>query len=416
MGTFESPQMQLHAIREARAAKVTEARTLLASSPTLTPEAQTAFDKLKAAIVDLEGQEARAEFIEAAERRSLGTPDKPRAALEGRVTLLDAVQAQIEQRAAGGALGEFNAEMQRRGVTPRRGGILVPSSLFNETRATQTTGTHPAILPDSYRPDQFIGLLRNAMVLRSLGATVLSGLSADTVIPRQATAGSAFWVQENAALTESNPTFDSIRLEPKTVGALTSVSRQLLQQANPSIEALLRQDMVQVVGLAIDRAALHGVAANSEPVGIINTAGIQTASLATLSWAALVATFEKLGLENVVANAIVTHAKAATKLQTTLKDATAGSDYLMSGGNVAGLPVSVTSQLDAKPGTPVKGRVLAGDFSQFIVGEFGSAEILANPYAAGFYEKGAVQLRIMASVDMAVRNAKAFVLADDLAI
>ena len=78
--------MQLHQIREARAAKVTEARTLLASSPTLTPEAQTKFDAIKAEIVNLEGQEARAQFIEDAERRSLGQPvDKPRQAMEGQV-------------------------------------------------------------------------------------------------------------------------------------------------------------------------------------------------------------------------------------------------------------------------------------------------------------------------------------------
>ena len=74
MGTnHESPQMQtLHAIREQRSQKVNEARSLLASMPTLTPEAQTKFDAIKAEIVNLEGQEARAQFIEEAERRSLG--------------------------------------------------------------------------------------------------------------------------------------------------------------------------------------------------------------------------------------------------------------------------------------------------------------------------------------------------------
>ena len=59
----ESPQMQLHQIREQRAARVQEARSLLASMPTLTPEAQTKFDAIKAEIVNLEGQEARAHFI-----------------------------------------------------------------------------------------------------------------------------------------------------------------------------------------------------------------------------------------------------------------------------------------------------------------------------------------------------------------
>ena len=408
--------MQLHAIREARAAKVTEARTLLASTPNMNAEGQAKFDSIKAAIVDLEGQEARAQFVEDAERRSLGrVVDKPRAAMESRVTLVEAINAQIEQRAAAGALGEYNAEMARQGVAPSRGGILVPSSLF-EQRTTQTTSTASTIVPDDYRADQFIGLLRNAMVMRSLGARVLSGLRGDVVIPRQSAAGTAYWVAEGSPLTESNPSFDSIRMEPKHVGALSSVSRQLLQQANPSIEQLLRDDMVNVVGLALDKAMLHGQAVNNEPVGIINTVGIQTASLATLSWAALIAMLEKLGLENVVPNAMVTHAKAATKLRTFATVDGFPGWLLDDSGNVAGLKAHVTNQMEAKAGSPAKGRVLVGDFSQMVVGEWGSAEILANPYAAGYYEKGAVQLRILATVDMVCRNPKAFVLADDLGL
>ena len=74
-GRYRKPiPMTLAAIREARTAKVTEARTLLASMPTLTPEAQTKFDAIKAEIVSLEGQEGRAVFLEDAERRAMGTP------------------------------------------------------------------------------------------------------------------------------------------------------------------------------------------------------------------------------------------------------------------------------------------------------------------------------------------------------
>ena len=407
--------MQLHAIREARAAKVTEARALV-SGDTLTPEGKTRFDALKAEITSLEADEQRAQFVEDMERRSMGAVDKPRAAMEGRVTLLEAVTAQVEQRAAGGALGEYQAEMARAGVTPHHGGLLVPSSLFNEQRATMLTTGNAAVTPEDNRPDQMIGLMRNALAVRALGARVLPGLRGDTVIPRQATAGTAYWVAENGALTESNPTFDNVTLKPKHVGALSSVSRQLLQQANPSIEALLRSDMVDVVGLAIDKAMLHGLTANNEPNGILNTVGIQSANLATLSWAAIVGMFEKLGLENFTANAVLTHAKAATKLQTTLKDAAAGAEYLMQGGRVNSTAAYVTNQLDAKAGSPAKGRVLIGDFSQLVVGEFSSAELLANPYAAGYYEKGAIQLRIMATMDMVIRNPKAFVLAEDLGL
>lgn len=417
MGTISRKKpMHLHQIREARAQKVAEARSLLASSPTLNAEGQAKFDKLKGEITALEADEQRAQFVEDAERRALGAPvDKARNELEGQVNVLDAIAAQIENRSVTGALAEFQAEAKRQGLTARNGGILVPTSIF-EKRATMTTTGAAAVVPDDYRADQFIGLLRNSLIVRSLGARVLTGLRGDTVLPKATGAATAYWVAEGDSLTESNTTYSSIKLEPKTVGALTAFSRQLALQSNPSIEALLRDDISAVVGLAVDKALIHGTAVAKQPVGILNVSGIQTANLATLSWATIVAMLEKLGLENITPNAVLTHAKAATKLQTTLKDASAGSVYLMDGGRVAGLPAYVTNQLDAKTGTPDKGRVIAGDFSQIVIGEFGVTEILANPYATGYYEQGAVQLRIMHTMDAVVRHPKAFVVAEDMTI
>ena len=410
--------MSLAAIREQRASKVTEARSILNAAPggTLTAEAQTAFDKIKATITDLEGQEARAQFIEDAERRSLGEPvDKSRTSMESRVNVLDAIACQVENRSATGALAEFQQEAKRMGVEAKKGGILVPSSIF-EKRATQTTTSAAPIVPDDYRADQFIGLLRNSLLVKSLGARVLTGLRGDTVLPKQATASTAYWIAEGDSLTESGTTYANVKLEPKHVGALSSLSRQLIQQANPAIEQLTRDDFSAVVSLAVDKALLHGTVAAKQPVGILNVTGIQTASLATLSWAAIVAMLEKLGLENITPNAFITHAKAATKLQTTLKSASAGADFLMQAGRMADLPVYGTNQLDAKTGTPATGRLIAGDFTQLVIGEWGATEILANPYAAGYYEKGDVQLRILHTMDAVVRHPKAFVVADDIAL
>ena len=412
--------MKVADLREARALKVTEMRAMLAKAEqekrSLSADETARFDALKGEVTSLEADEQRAAFLESAERRSLGQPvDKPRQAMEGQVNVLDAIACQIENRSASGALAEFQSEAKRQGLTARNGGILVPTSIF-EARATMTTTGAAAVVPDDYRADQFIGLLRNSMIVKSLGARVLTGLRGDTVLPKATGAATAYWVAEGDSLTESNTTYSSIKLEPKTVGALTAFSRQLALQSNPSIEALLRDDIAAVVGLAVDKALIHGTAAAKQPVGILNVAGIQTASLSTLTWATIVAMLEKLGLENITPNAVLTHAKAATKLQTTLKDATAGSEYLMQAGRVAGLPAYVTNQLDAKTGTPNTGRVIAGDFSQIVIGEWGVTEILANPYAAGYYEKGDVQLRIMHTMDAVVRHPKAFVVADDLGI
>ena len=418
MGTnHESPQMQtLHAIREQRSQKVNEARSLLAASPQLNAEGQAKFDKLKSEITALEADEQRAEFLETAERRSLGAPvDNSRRSMEGQVNVLDAIAAQIENRSVTGALAEFQAEAKRQGLTARNGGILVPTSIF-EKRATMSTTGAAAVVPDDYKASEFIGLLRNSLIVRSLGARVLPGLKGDTVLPKATGSATAYWVAEGDALTESGTTYGSVKLEPKTVGALTAFSRQLALQSNPAIESLLRDDISAVVGLAVDKALIHGTAVAKQPVGILNVAGIQTASLSTLTWAAIVAMLEKLGLENITPNAVLTHAKAATKLQTTLKNAANGAEYLLQGGRLAELPAYITNQLDAKAGSPATGRVIAGDFSQIVIGEFGVTEILANPYAAGYYEKGDVQLRIMHTMDAVVRHPKAFVLAEDMGL
>ncbi|KKW66930.1 capsid protein [Lampropedia cohaerens] len=409
--------MKLHEIREARAAKVAEARNLIeaANGQNLSAEAQTKFDGLKAEIQGLEAAEQRAVFLEEAERRSAGAPvDKQRTELESRISLLDAINAQVEQRAVTGALAEYQQEAKRNGQTAK--GVLVPASAF-ETRSNTTT-TADGIVPKDFRADQFIGLLRNSTIVRSLGVRTLTGLRGDVVIPKQTSTSAATWLAEGDALSVGAPLgFNTVTLSPKHVGALAELSRQLLQQSSPDAEKLVRDDLAAVIGLAVDKALLHGTAAAKQPIGIVNATGIQTASLATLGWANVLQVQEKLTLANIAGNYWLTTPQVATKLRSTLKASTAGSAYLMENGQLAGLPVAVTQQLDNKTaGEDVTGRAILGDFSELVIGQWGGIDILANPYADGPYSRGAVQIRIMTTLDAAVRRPEAFVLVDDIAI
>lgn len=406
--------MNLAAIRESRAAKVSTMRTMLATADSekrsLNPAEQIAFDGVKLEVQALEGQESRAAFVEDAERRSMGTPvDKSRDALEGRINLVDAINAQIENRSITGALAEFNQEQKRQGVQAR--GVLIPQSLF-EKRAAQTTTTGAGIVPDDFKADQFVGLLRNSMLVQSLGARVLPNLRGDVNIPRQASTSTAQWIAEGGALTDSGMTFNSISLTPKHVGAITELSRQLLQQSNPAIEQLVRDDFVQVVSLAVDKAMLHGNG-TTEPNGLLTAA---TGTLATLSWTTILAVLESLALQNINPNAWLTHPEVATKLRSVLKSSTAGANYLMEDGLMAGLPVNVTKQLDKVTGTPNKGRIILGDFSEMIVGTWGAVDILTNQFAEGPYSRGAVQVRILTTLDMVPRRENAFVIVNDVTL
>lgn len=409
----ESPQMQLHQIREQRAAKVNEARSILnaANGGNLTPEAQAKFDAIKNQIQNLEADEQRAQFIEEAERRSLGQPvDKARNELEGRISVVDAIAAHAEQRSLSGALAEYNAEQKRQGVQAK--GVLIPASLF-EQRAAQTTTTAAGIVPEDFRADQFVGLLRNSMVVRSLGARVLPNLRGDVVIPRQATSSTAQWLAEGDALTDSGMTFNNITLKPKHVGAITELSRQLLQQANPSIEQLVRDDFINVVSLAIDKAMIHGDGLK-EPEGLL-TAATGTGTLGAPTWAKVLAVLQALALKNITPNAWLTHPEVATVLRKTLRESGLPG-YLLENGQLAGVPVAVTNQLAKKPGTPATGRVIVGDFSEMFVGTWGSVDVVANMYAEGPFSRGAVQVRILTTCDMVPRREDAFTVIDDVTL
>lgn len=406
--------MKLNDLKEQRAQKLADARALVdkadAEKRAMTGEEQKAFDGLKAEIQKIEADEARAAFLAEAERRAIGAPvDKAAAELEKRISVIDAINAQVEGRAIAGALAEYNQEQRHQGAAPR--GVLVPASLFAEQRAAQTTTTAATITPDDYRADQFIGILRNALVVRSLGARVLSDLRGDVVIPRQKTSHTAQWLSEGDPLVDSGMTFDSIKLQPRHVGAITELSRQLLQQSNPAIEELVRNDFVAVVSAAVDKALISGDGVK-EPKGLL-TAATGTGTLATPSWAAVLELIEGLALKNISPNYWLTSPEVATVLRSTLKAASAGSEYLMQNGQMAGLPVAVTNQVGKNTTT---GQIILGDFSEMIVGQWGGIDVLANQYAEGPYSRGAVQVRILTTLDMIPRRAEAFTIVNDVTL
>lgn len=405
--------MTLAAIREKKAAKVAEARTLLDANKTLTPEQQSAFDGIKAAITDLESQEARAVFLEDAERRSMGQPvDRSRVSMESQVNVVDVIRAQVEGRSLSGAAAEFAQETERR--TGRKAqGVFVPLAAL-ESRAAVTTTAAPELVPTIHRADQYIEPFRNSLLARKLGVRVLSGLTGNLSIPKHGTGTTVGWVAENAALPTGDMTFDGVTLSPKHAGGIAEMSRQLIMQSSPDIEQLIRSDLSFMLAQAIDSALIQGGGAN-QPKGVLATTGIQTANLATLSWQNILAMLQKLDIVNTSAVNIVASMKAKAKLAGTLK-ATGIAGYLLEGGKVADLPAYFTNQVPEKTGTPNTGRVIAGDWSQVMLGIWSEIDLLVNPYAEGPYSKGNVLVRAMSTVDIAVRHPEAFVVAEDLAL
>lgn len=408
--------MRLHEIKEKRAALVTEMRGILSGAgDKLSAEQQTKFDGLKTQITELEGQEARAAFLESEERRllgqSTGSEHRDHANLESRVSISRILQAQMEGRSLSGAEAEYALETERRtGRKPE--GVFVPLSAFE--RRVNTTTSAGELVPTDHRADQYISPLRNALLARKLGVRVLSGLRGNVTMPKHGTGLTVGWVAEGGNLGDSDMGFDPVTLAPKHAGGKTEMSRQLIQQSSPDCEQLIRDDLAAAIAAAIDSALILGGGAN-EPTGVLSTVGIQTSSLATLNWLNVLTMIQKAELENAGVVNWLTHAKAKTKLASTLK-AAGIPGYLLENGRMADLPLFSTNQVPEKAGAPATGRVILGDWSQVMLGIWSEVDILVNPYAEPAYSRGGVNVRVMTTCDIALRHPKAFVVADDLAI
>ena len=105
----------------------------------------------------------------------------------------------------------------------------------------------------------FIEMLRNRSVAYRMGAMRLGGLQGNVTVPKQTGAATWYWLaSESTNITESQQTLGQMALSPKTGGAYTEISRQLLLQSSPDAEVLVTSDLGRVGGLGIDSAVLAG--------------------------------------------------------------------------------------------------------------------------------------------------------------
>lgn len=411
--------MRLNELKQRRAKIVGEMRSLVADAEKagrdLSDDEAKKFGELKAEERSLGESIERAEYLAEAERRAAGTPVADGASrdydrLASEVSVLDVLRAQMEGRSLSGAAAEYAQEAERR--TGRKAqGVFVPMQALE--RRAMTTTSAGEIVPTDYRPDQYISALRNKLLARRLGVRVLTGLSGNVVIPKHGTGTSVGWVAEGGTLSGADMTFDDVTLTPKHAGGITEMSRQLLQQSSPDVEQLVRDDLMAMIAQAIDSALILGGGAN-QPKGILSATGTQTANLATLSWATIAGMVEKLELANVEGAQFLTSPQVATKLKTTEKSTGTGL-YLMEGGRMADLGVNVTNQVPLAGTAPDQtGRLILGDFSQVLLGIWSEIDLLVNPYEASAYEKGAVKVRAMSTVDVGIRHPQAFVIASDV--
>jgi HK97 family phage major capsid protein len=270
------------------------------------------------------------------------------------------------------------------------------------TVGTTTAGGH--MVATTLRPQDFIELLRNATLLKALGARTLGGLVGNADITKQTGAATGYWLSTEAtSITESQQTIGLLQLRPKVLGAYTEISRLLLQQSTPDADMFVMKDLAKVLGVALDAAGIN-VGGSGAPVGILGTGSIGAFTGTTLGLAALLDAQVDVAGANALSPscAYLTTPTVASLLAQRQRFASTDTPLWVGNileGNVLGFRAASTNQMPAA-------TAIFGDFSQVIYAEWGALEISANPFAN--FAAGITGIRAFLTADVGVRIAGAF--------
>ena len=284
-----------------------------------------------------------------------------------------------------------------------QGVLLPPEVLANWGQRDLNASDDAGLVGQDFRGGDFIDVLRNSSAVMQ-NATILNGLSGDVKIPKKTAASTAAFISsEGGAAGESEMTIGSVTMSPKTLGAFTDVTRQLMIQSSLDVENLIRNDLAGSMAVAIDNAALEGSGSSGNPTGITNTTGINTVSLSSAAaptFAEMVSMESAVAVDNALLGGLVyiVHPTNAGTLKTTTKDSGSGQ-FVLTNNEINGYPVVVSAQLTAN-------NYVFGNMQDLLVGMFGGLDIVVDPYSNS--TSGTVRVVALQSCDVNVRHAVSF--------
>ena len=327
----------------------------------------------------------------------------------------------------------FEAEMSqevshRQNKTPQ--GFYVPDFAWTgnrnqeelEKRTVMTVGTNASggfFAPVDQLGSEWVSALRAKMVMPGLGMRIMSGLTTKVSIPKVSAGVSAAFVAEESAVAAVNQTTAQITLSGKTLGCYEDVSRLLLLESDPSIEQIVRDDILSAMADKIEDVAIEGDS-GAEPTGITKVSGIGSIAIGTNggapTWASVTGLVKEVEIDNASINAnslgFLTNPKVKSKLASTAKVSSTDSHMILGEpwDRLYGYPLAVTTNV---PSDLTKGStsgscsaMIFGDFSQLIMGMWNTPDVLVDPYTNG--NKGTVRIVVLQEIDLAVRHAQSF--------
>ena len=320
---------------------------------------------------------------------------------------------------------ELSEEIAHRTGKEARG-FYMPSDL-NWGQRDQTAGTDSQggyLVGTDHLADEFISALYAKLTVGDLGARVLTGLKGDISIPKLSaqTTNTAF-VAEGSAPTEGAAVFSQVTMTPKTLASYVDCSRKLMLQSDPSVEAVLRNDIISQFARKIDSVAINGGGSN-EPSGIIP--GVASGNVVSMgtngtapTYAKIVDLIKAVDVSNAMGGnpSFLTNPKVIAALRTIAKQSGgAEGNFIMEaaseilGYNVASTTL-VPSNLAKGTGSNLSAAIF-GDFTNVMLGFWSGVDVVVD--TASLSTSGGTRLAFFQDLDVAIRHDTGFGVIKDI--
>ena len=264
------------------------------------------------------------------------------------------------------------------------------------------------------------------------GIQFLTGLSGDMSWPKKVSGVTGQWLDTEAeeSITTETLAFGSLRMTPHPYAAAVPLTWLSLRQPAISMEAVVRQDMTEKLGLLLDQGLIKGTGQQGQPRGIdtgnwgISTeswSGTVFGSTATTDGATTkdttLATLRNMHYDLESANALgdgrtlawIAEPSVTHKLSKVTDSEGRGMYIGLNEPNVRtllGYPVITSTAMTN--GSTSDGFLLFGKFNEAIAGFWGGMEFaVSNAHASNFLT-GVVVIRAISTADLVVRQSAAF--------
>ena len=373
----------------------------------MTEEEQTQFNDAKQQIADLTAElealkaklakyeeEVPAELPEEEEEPAEEVPsekkdekNKEERNMKEKFSLIEAINAVIEKRAMteeAQKLLNAGREAFTRSNVNYAGDLQIP---LTRTLGDYSVTANGDDLVGTEVKD-IVGPLRAKNVLVNAGAEFITGLKGDVVIP-VITASNVFWEGEEYDAKDGKGTTDSVKLTPHILTSYVDITKQLLAQSTPDIEAKLYNDLLDAISTKLEASILgDGDGSDSGVTGIANGATATTiASFADIT--AMEAAVEDANVLGDLKYVVSPSAKGKLR---NLAKSTKSTQLVMEGGEIDGTPVEVTKNADS-----TTANVIVGAWKYLTIGQWGGLDITVDTVTQA--TKGKIRLIVSALLD-----------------